>query len=118
MLSLCTSRGILHCKGVVTSVSWKNRGPNHTALPPNSHPLLQRQPFLCLEFVDDLIAFIPGIQLLVSGVVMDHGVTFWPPWEEQIRQMLLPNSAQWVIDTGDTVRALAPRTVDHIEDPT
>lgn len=96
----------------------ENHCLSHTTLSANCCPLLQRQFFLCLEFVNDLIAFIPGIQLLISGVVMDHGVTPWPPREEQIGQMLLPDSAQWVIDTGDSMRALATGTVDDIEDPT
>jgi hypothetical protein len=108
---------ILHYKGAVTSVSRKTTA-QVTLLSLQCQPLLQRQLFLCLEFVNDLIAFIPGIKLLISGVVMDHGVTSWPPREEQIGQMLLPDSAQWIIDTGDSMRALATGTVDNIEDPT
>lgn len=45
------------------------------ALPHGCNASLQRLLSLCLEFVNDLVSIIPGIELLISRVVMDHGVT-------------------------------------------
>ena len=56
--------------------------------------------------------------MLISGVVMDHGVTSWPPGKEQVGQILFHDGAKRIIDTGDAMWAMASRTVDHIEDPT
>lgn len=67
--------------------------PNQPCCPTGCDALLQRQLSLCLEFVNDLVSFIPGIELLISGVVMDHGVTSWPPREEQFGQVFFVNSA-------------------------
>lgn len=88
------------------------------SLLPNCNALLHRLLSLCLEFVNDLVSIIPGIELLISGVVMDHGVTSWPPGEEQAGQILLTDSAPWVIDTGDAMGAVATRTIDNIQNPT
>ena len=45
------------------------------ALPRGCNASLQRLLSLCLEFVNDLVSIIPGIELLISRVVMNHGVT-------------------------------------------
>lgn len=55
---------------------------NHGAISPACDVSLHGQLSLCLEFVNDLVSFIPGIELLISGVVMNHGVTSWPLREE------------------------------------
>lgn len=87
-------------------------------LPRSHNTLLQRLLSLYLEFVNDLVSIIPGIELLISGVVMDHGVTFWPPGEEQVGQILLSDGAPWVIDTGNAMGAMATKTIDYIQNPT
>lgn len=49
----------------------------------------------CLHFVNRLVAVIPGIQLLVSGVIVDAamaGVTFW---EEHHRTLIAAQGTGW-----------------------
>lgn len=89
-----------------------------SALPPCCTALLQKLLSLCLEFVNNLVSIIPGIELLISGVVMDHRMTSRPPGEEQFGQIILTDNAQRIIDTGDAVRAVAARAIDHIKNPT
>ena len=98
----------------VLESTFQGQGP----LPPGGNALLQRLLSLCLELVNDLVSIIPGIELLISGIVMDHGMTSWPPGKEQVGQILLDDSAPWVIDTGDAMQAMATRTIDHVKNPT
>lgn len=42
----------------------------------------------CLHFVDGLVAIVPGIQVLVSGVIVDAAVAAVALWKEHHRTLI------------------------------
>lgn len=72
----------------------------------------------CLHFIYRLVAIVPGVQLLVSGVVVDAAMAGVTLREEHHRILIAVNGVMDVIETLYGGASSIACVVDHIKGAT